>query len=141
MHDSIPGSSAWRGSQLANERDWIHEFSSHEVQEIDEALAFAKARGGTLSELARKISRYLASPSESRSPANSWKTVREFISCAASELKGARRASCVFFTGRLDFTSGPRSHKARMATFSVTSAMWASTFTRPKGEDTSQING
>src|SRR5262245_4812436 len=54
MHDSILGPSAWRGSQLASDRAWVHEFSSHEVAEIDEALAFAKARGGTLGELAKE---------------------------------------------------------------------------------------
>src|SRR6476620_3409704 len=53
MHDIILGPSAWRGSHLANERDWIHELAPHEVQEIDEALATAKARGGALGELTK----------------------------------------------------------------------------------------
>ena len=54
MHGIIESRSAWRGPQLASECDWIHEFTPAEVQEVDDALAAAKAKGRTLDSLTKQ---------------------------------------------------------------------------------------
>ena len=52
MHRTIAGPAAWRGPELASSTDWIHDFSSSEIAEIDAALRHAKAMGRTLDTLA-----------------------------------------------------------------------------------------
>ena len=54
MHGIIQSRSAWRGPQLASERDWIHEFTEPEIQEVDDALATARSRGRALDSLTKQ---------------------------------------------------------------------------------------
>jgi hypothetical protein len=53
MRGIIEAPAAWRGSDLATARDWIHEFSAEEIAEIEDALRGAKARGKTPATLTR----------------------------------------------------------------------------------------
>jgi hypothetical protein len=48
MRKIIAGPADWRGRDLLASRDWIHEFTSDEIAEIENALRAAKARGATL---------------------------------------------------------------------------------------------
>ena len=45
---------AWRGSEMAGRTDWIHEFSTAEVAEIDRALAHAQASGRDILQLRKE---------------------------------------------------------------------------------------
>jgi hypothetical protein len=53
MRGIIEEPAAWRASDLATARDWIHEFSAEEIAEIEDALRVAKARSKTLATLTR----------------------------------------------------------------------------------------
>jgi hypothetical protein len=50
---SMTASSAWRGSELAAQSDWIHVLSADEVAHLDRAVAHARALGKPLGELTR----------------------------------------------------------------------------------------
>src|SRR5204862_8111506 len=45
--------SAWVGRDMAPRRDWIHELTAAEVEELDRAVAHARATGRSLAELSR----------------------------------------------------------------------------------------
>jgi TfdA family taurine catabolism dioxygenase TauD len=45
--------SAWIGREMASRRDWIHELSVAEIDELDGAIAQARATGKSLAELSR----------------------------------------------------------------------------------------
>jgi len=53
MRKIIAGPADWRGADLQASRDWIHEFTSDEIAEIENALRAAKARGATLDTLTK----------------------------------------------------------------------------------------
>lgn len=44
---------AWFGSEVASRRDWIHELSPAEVDDLDQAVAHARATGKALAQLTR----------------------------------------------------------------------------------------
>jgi hypothetical protein len=50
----IEGPADWRGPALAKSQDWIHDWSSGEIAEIEQALASAQAAGKTLETLTRE---------------------------------------------------------------------------------------
>jgi TfdA family taurine catabolism dioxygenase TauD len=45
--------SAWIGSEMASRRDWIHELSRAEIDDLDHAIAHARATGKSLGQLTR----------------------------------------------------------------------------------------
>ncbi|MGB7184788.1 MAG: TauD/TfdA family dioxygenase [Burkholderiaceae bacterium] len=45
LKEKIVGPAAWRGSELAGDFSWIHHLSESDINGIDQALAFTKARG------------------------------------------------------------------------------------------------
>jgi hypothetical protein len=45
--------SAWTGPEVAARRDWIHELSPTEIDELDRAVAHARATGRSLAQLSR----------------------------------------------------------------------------------------
>jgi hypothetical protein len=51
MHTTIEGPMNWRGPDIEKTREWIHEFSAGELEEIDAALRTARARGKTMATL------------------------------------------------------------------------------------------
>ena len=99
MHGIIQSRSAWRGPQLASERDWIHEFTEPEIQEVDDALAAAKSGGGRSIASRSRTFRYRRWPSASRLRGSFWKTARASINCAALGSRGARRTICGYSIG------------------------------------------
>src|SRR5262249_27228965 len=44
---------AWVGSEMASRPDWIHELSPAEIDDLDQAVAHARATGKSLGELTR----------------------------------------------------------------------------------------
>src|SRR5262245_26827562 len=53
MHPIIEGPADWRGPEVAQARDWIHDFSPDEVAEIETALRTAQARHRTMATLTK----------------------------------------------------------------------------------------
>ena len=53
MHPIIEGPADWRGPDIAQSRDWIHDFSLEEIVEIEAALRHAKALGRTMATLTK----------------------------------------------------------------------------------------
>jgi hypothetical protein len=45
--------SAWIGREMAQRRDWIHELSAAEIEDLDRAVAHARATGKPMGELSR----------------------------------------------------------------------------------------
>ena len=43
--------SAWIGSEVASRRDWVHELSAAEIDDLDRAIAHARATGKSLAQL------------------------------------------------------------------------------------------
>jgi hypothetical protein len=53
MHPIIEGPGDWRGPEIAQSRDWIHDFSPDEIAEIEAALRHARAVGRTMATLTK----------------------------------------------------------------------------------------
>ena len=126
MHERIEGPAAWRGPQLATDRDWVHEFTPEEVREVDAALAAAKAKGRTLSDLAKEdfpIPRVAERLAFARAFLENGKGIYQL---RGLRVDGRPKDELRLLYWGSDAISGPRSRKARMAISWATSAMWAS---------------
>lgn len=47
LKEKITGSAAWRGSEIALDRSWVHELSAREIAVVNQALADVKSLGKT----------------------------------------------------------------------------------------------
>ena len=54
MRKIIEGPADWRGADLRASTDWIHEFTSDEIAEIENALCAAKVRRAPLNTLTKE---------------------------------------------------------------------------------------
>jgi hypothetical protein len=50
---ALTSDSAWNGREMAQRRDWIHELSAAEIEDLDRAVAHARATGKPIGELSR----------------------------------------------------------------------------------------